>query len=73
MQQYRDINGDSGVEGFDIGEDSIIVKFAGTKKLYVYSYRTAGARHVDTMKRLALSGDGLNAYINAHVKYKYER
>ncbi len=73
MQKYRDIDNDSGVDSFDIGEDSIIVKFIGATKLYVYSYRTAGALHVEAMKRLALAGDGLNAYINAHVKYKYER
>ncbi len=73
MQKYRDIDNDSGVDSFDIGQDSIIVKFTGTTRLYVYSYRTAGARHVEAMKRLALAGDGLNAYINAHVKDRYER
>lgn len=73
MKKYRDIDNDSGVDSFDIGPTSITVKFAGTTRLYVYSYRSAGAHHVEAMKRLALAGDGLNSYINTHVKYRYER
>ena len=71
MQKYADTNRDSGVESFELNETSITVKFKGTAKTYTYSYQSAGQQHVEAMKRLALSGDGLNAYINKNVKNKY--
>ncbi len=73
MQKYTDIDGDSGVDSFEINETSITVKFKGTSRTYTYSYQSAGQHHIETMKRLALSGDGLNAYINNYVKFKYVR
>lgn len=73
MQRYADINNDSGVVGFEIHPTSITVWFEGTARSYTYSYAIAGQAHVEHMKRLALSGDGLNAYINYNVKYKYDR
>jgi hypothetical protein len=73
MQVYKDINNDSGVHGFEISADSITVWFDGTARSYTYSYHSAGRDHVETMKKLAVSGDGLNAYINYHVKFKHVR
>ncbi|WP_420377950.1 hypothetical protein [Vibrio cholerae] len=73
MQLYKDIDSDSGVQGFEIGVDRITVWFNGTARPYTYSYSSAGSSHVETMKKLAVSGDGLNAYINRHVKFKYVR
>ncbi|MDF8327372.1 MULTISPECIES: hypothetical protein [Aeromonas] len=73
MEIYKDINRDSGVKGFEINADSITVWFDGTIRSYTYSYISAGSIHVETMKKLAVSGDGLNAYINRHVKFKYVR
>ena len=58
MQKYRDINNDSGVDRFDIHDTSITVWFDGTHKSYTYSYSIAGRQHVETMKRLAVAGDG---------------
>lgn len=72
MQRYADIDQDSGVMGYDIGETSITVYFKSTSRPYIYSYRGAGMHHVETMKRLALSGDGLNEYINDHVRKSYD-
>ena len=73
MQRYRDIDHDSGVHGFEINDSSITVKFSGTPRKYTYSYASAGQNHVENMKRLALAGEGLNAYINKNVKYKHVR
>lgn len=73
MQRYTDIDGDSGVVGYEIGDTFITVWFDGTAKPYSYSYARAGQAHVGRMKQLAQAGDGLNAYINQHVKYKYDR
>lgn len=63
MQKYNDRNGDSNVDEFDFGQDFIIVRFlrGGT---YTYTYTSAGSQHIEEMKRLAQSHDGLNAYIN---------
>jgi hypothetical protein len=67
MQQYNDINGDSGVAAYEIGADSITVQFlkGGT---YVYNGSKPGAAHVAEMQRLAQAGDGLSTYINKFVR-----
>jgi len=69
MQRYRDINGDSGVSGYECGDDWIRVQF---KKGGTYEYRSSriGSAHINAMKRLANAGDGLNAYINANQDVK---
>lgn len=72
MQKYADTDRDSGVDSFEIYDTSITVWFKGTSKSYTYSYSKAGQFHVDQMKQLALAGDGLNEYINDHVKKLYD-
>jgi len=73
MQIYKHLAGDSGVSGYKIEDTSITVWFTGTSKSYTYSYQSAGQHHIEEMKRLAVRGDGLNAYINRNVKFKYDR
>lgn len=65
-----DINGDSGVYGYETGSDYITVQFK-TGRVYAYSYLSAGRVHVEAMKVLAESGNGLNSYINKYVKKLY--
>jgi len=73
MEIYKDINNDSNVTHYEVGDIYIRVKFKGTAKIYTYSYYgKAGKFHVDRMKILASSGDGLNSYINRNVKYLYD-
>ena len=72
MQRYRDWDKDSGVQTYDIESDSIKIQFKD-HSVYEYTYRSAGAHHVETMKRLAQAGDGLNSYINKYVRDKYSR
>lgn len=71
-QRYADIDRDSGVESYEISDRSITVWFKGTARSYTYSYHKAGSHHVEQMKRLAQHGDGLNEYINDHVKKAYD-
>lgn len=73
MPIYRDTNNDSGVESYEITATSITVWFKGAPNSYTYSNGVAGITHVERMKILASSGDGLNAYINNNVKFKYDR
>ena len=66
MKAYKDINGDSGVFAYDYGDDWIKVQF---KHGGTYEYRASkiGSAHPSKMKRLADTGDGLNAYINNNL------
>lgn len=72
MQHYLDVNGDSGVEFYEIGPDYIDVKFK-RGSVYRYSYEIAGKHHVENMKALAKSGDGLNSYIMRNVRKLYDK
>ncbi|MCX6828349.1 MAG: hypothetical protein NT002_03600 [candidate division Zixibacteria bacterium] len=70
MERYKDIGGDSGVAAYEIGSDSITVQFKDGA-VYLYTYASAGSDAIETMKGLAVSGDGLNSYINRNVRKKY--
>ena len=70
MELYKDLNGDSGVLCYEIGDDYIIVQFK-TCSSYTYTYSSAGQENVEIMKMLAKNGDGLNSFINKHVKMLY--
>ncbi|MCK5022153.1 MAG: hypothetical protein KAR54_02805 [Candidatus Pacebacteria bacterium] len=76
MQNYKNLDGQSGIVGYEIGDDFIIVKFKEASKsgytTYKYSYTSAGEDEVEKMKELASSGDGLDEFINSSVRKKYE-
>jgi hypothetical protein len=69
MKPYKDINGDSGVLAYEYGDDWIRVQFKHGDP-YLYRSSVIGSGHLNTMKRLADSGDGLNAYINTNPDIK---
>ena len=70
VQRYH--NGHSGVVAYETGPDSIRVKFkhGGT---YEYDYASTGQFHVERMKVLAASGQGLATFISKFVKANYAR
>ena len=72
MERYKNIGGDSGVSGYEIGDDHIRVKFS-TGAVYLYTNASAGAQNIAQMKKLAVSGTGLNAFINTKVRTAYAR
>lgn len=72
MKTYRDIDGDSGVSGYDYGPDWIQVMFK-PGSVYEYTYASAGQTNIENMKRLADAGDGLNSFINRNVRKNYSR
>ncbi|WP_336935261.1 hypothetical protein [Acinetobacter soli] len=72
MERYLDLDGDSGVVAYEIGDTYIRVQFDRTFKIYTYSYRSAGVSRVEDMKRLARKGNGLNFYIMRYAKTSYE-
>lgn len=71
MERYSDIDRDSGVVAYEIGDDFIRVRFS-TGAIYLYTYISAGPHHIEQMKILATRGDGLNAYINDNTSKLYE-
>jgi hypothetical protein len=72
MQLYRDVDGDSAVVAFEEGPDFLRVQF-DDGGVYLYTMASAGAMHLDRVKQLARSGEGLNAYINRHLRKRYAR
>ena len=70
MKRYANLSGDSGVVAYEIGHDSIRVKFRDG--IYLYTYARPGASHVEAMKGLAAAGRGLCTYISQHVREAYE-
>ena len=71
MERYKNLGGDSGVSDYKIGDDSITVQFS-TGDVYLYTYSSAGSTHIEEMKLLAVTGEGLNSYINKYVRKGYE-
>lgn len=70
MERYKNLGGDSGVVAYEFGADSIKVQFRGGD-VYLYTYESTGPNDIDTMKSLALSGQGLNEFISRHVKKRF--
>lgn len=71
MVPYANRNGNSNVVAFEIGDTWIRVQFS-TGSSYTYSYQKAGRIHVENLKRLARSGNGLNGYINLNCSKLYD-
>lgn len=69
MQRYRNFSGTSGVKAFEIGPDFIRIQYA-RGRTYTYTYELAGHENVEEMKRLALKGSHLNAFINRHPEIR---
>ena len=61
MERYSNLRGNSPVIGYDIEPHRITVWFKGGKP-YSYSYTSAGASNVETMKKLAREGAGPVSY-----------
>jgi hypothetical protein len=72
VQPYRPPDGDSGIVAYELGESWIKIRFEDGG-CYLYNASAPGLLHVRAMSRLAESGDGLNTYINQHVRKNYAR
>jgi hypothetical protein len=71
MKHYKNLGGNSGVEGYEAGMDSITVQFKDGAS-YLYTYASAGASNIETMKQLADGGVGLNSFITRNVRNAYQ-
>ncbi len=72
MQSYRNLSGRSGVVAYEIGRDSIAVKF-NDGWIYLYTERSAGAANIAQMQRLAAAGRGLSTFVSRVVRTQFER
>lgn len=70
MERYKNLGGDSNVVAYEIGSDSIKVRF-GDGSIYTYTYQSAGQSNIEQMKTLAIAGHGLNSFINRVVRKRY--
>jgi len=70
MELYANRSGNSGVFAFEIGQNYIVVTFT-SGSVYEYTYSSAGVDNIESMKAYALSGAGLNSFIQRYVRKKY--
>ena len=70
MQRYRNLSGNSGVIAFEIGDDSIAVRFRDGD-IYLYTVESAGRGNIEEMKRLAMRGQGLASFISRVTRNMY--
>lgn len=70
VEQYKDLDGISGVKAFEITNDAIEVQFLNGAR-YVYTRESSGGRKLARMKNLAKRGRGLNRYILKSNYYGY--
>ena len=71
MTKYGNKGSDSGVSGYEIHDNGITVEFS-TGAQYLYTNESAGKANIDTVKELAVGGEGLNGFINKYVKKLYQ-
>lgn len=72
MTRYMNLNGDSGVAGYELGADSITVYFKDGAA-YLYTWASAGASNTVHMTELAVGGRGLNRFISRVARKRYAR
>ncbi len=72
MTTYKNLGGDSGIDSYEIGADSITVRFKDGS-FYLYTAQSAGAANIEEMKALAEAGRGLNGFIKRRVNKLFAR
>lgn len=72
MTPYKNLQGDSGIESYEMTDDSLTVKFkSGQFRHYLYTNKKPGPAALERMKQLAIQGKGLNGYILTIIKDRF--
>lgn len=71
MTNYANLNGNSSVVLYEIGQSHIDVKF-NSGMTYRYTYQNPGQAEVEQMKALAVQGRGLGSYIATEIGKRYD-
>ena len=72
MTRYKNLSGRSGVTAYELGDDYIALQFHDGR-VYIYDSDHPGQKHVEQMKKLAVSGSGLTTYLNKYVRDNFAR
>ena len=72
MTPYKNLGGNSGIDSYEIGADSVTVRFEDGW-FYLYTAQSAGAANIAEMKALAEAGSGLNGFIKRRVNKLFAR
>ena len=72
MERYENLGGDSGIAGYECGNDFIRVFFKDDS-IYLFNSRRPGFYPVEKMIKLAQRGEGLNAFINTTIGKKFAK
>ncbi len=72
MERYKNLSGNSAVTAYEIGDDSITVKFKDGS-IYLYDNNKTGKSNIKMMKSLAVAGRGLSTFIDRSVKKAYAK
>ena len=72
MKKYKNLNGDSLVEAYDIDEDYVLVKFKDNVR-YLYNVHHTGEENIKKLKKLAEEGKGLYHFITENLKKKHAK
>ena len=70
MQPYQNTTGKSNIDSYEIGEGYLKIGFSNGD-VYTYTTDSAGQETLDQMIALAISGTGLNGFINKYAKDTY--
>jgi hypothetical protein len=70
MEPYKNSGNLSWISAFEIGDDYIKIQFIDGV-IHLYTNSSAGGKHIQKMKELAIAGKGLHSYIDKHVKKMY--
>ncbi len=75
MNIYKNLSGTSGVVEYEYGDDFIRVRFKEKSRagnnIYTYTYQSSSPQDIESMKKLADAGFGLNSFINTRVRNKW--
>lgn len=72
MTPYQEASDESGIASYRITPTTIVIAFKHGG-VYLYNHAHPGRVHVQAMQKLAAAGDGLNTYINQHVRENFAR
>ena len=71
-RRYKNLSGKSMIAKYEIEKDAINITFTNSTA-YRYTNQSAGPENISKMKSLALAGKGLDTFIGANVKERFER
>lgn len=72
FRRYKNVGGKSTIAKYEIEKDAVNVRFTDSSA-YRYTNQSAGPENIAKMKSLAHAGKGLDTFINATVKERFER